>query len=152
MLRDEALYDIANQQPTAAAVLGELRTLSDGFARSARAKEIVEVVKRGLARDPATVPSVNTGSSLPAEAVATVDLLKVLLKAAAARNGVAPRLIADTEDLERLATEKNPDIAALKGWRRELFGDDALRLKQGRLALLVRNGEVEVIPAGSDEA
>ena len=147
VLRDEALYDIANQQPTEAAQLGELRTLSDGFARSARAREIVDAVKRGLARDPKTVPPINSGVALTPEATAMVDLLRVLLKAAASRNGVAPRLIADTEDLERIASEPEPDVPALKGWRRQLFGDDALKLKRGELALAIRRGEVVVFPA-----
>lgn len=147
VLRDEALYDIANQQPTETAQLGELRTLSDGFSRSARAKEIVEAVKRGLERDPKTIPSLNSGPALPPEATATVDLLKVLLKAAASRHGVAPRLIADTEELERIASEREPDVPALKGWRRDLFGEDALRLKRGELALAVRDGEVVVFQA-----
>ena len=147
VLRDEALYDIANQQPTETAQLGELRTLSDGFARSARAREIVDAVKRGLARDPKTVPPIHSGVALTPEANALVDLLRVLLKAAASRNGVAPRLIADTEDLERIAAEAEPDVPALKGWRRQLFGDDALKLKRGELALAVRHGEVVVFPA-----
>jgi len=142
VLRDEALYDIANQQPTETAKLSELRTLSDGFARSARAKDIVDAVKRGLARDPKSLPTLQNGPSLPAEAGATVDLLRVLLKAAASRHGVAPRLIADTDDLERIAVEKEPDVGALKGWRRELFGNDAIRLKRGELALCMRGGEV----------
>ena len=149
VLRDEALYDIANQQPTETAQLAELRTLSDGFARSARAKEIVDAVKRGLARDPKSVPPMNPGVSMSPEAGALVDLLRVLLKAAAGRHGVAPRLIADTEDLERIASEGNPDVAALKGWRRELFGDDALKLKRGELALAVRKGEVVVFPVAA---
>ncbi len=150
VLRDEALYDIANQQPTETGQLAELRTLSDGFARSARAKEIVDAVKRGLARDPKTVPPLNSGVSISPEAGALVDLLRVLLKAAAGRHGVAPRLIADTEDLERIASEGNPDVAALKGWRRQLFGEDALKLKRGELALAVRNGEVVVFPVAAE--
>jgi len=150
VLRDDALYDIANQQPTETAKLSELRTLSDGFARSARAKEIVDAVKRGLARDPKSLPALDNGPSLPAEAGAMIDLLRVLLKAAAGRHGVAPRLIADTEELERIAVEKEPDVAALKGWRRELFGDDALRLKRGELALGMRRGEVIVIETNGE--
>ena len=145
ILRDEALYDIANQQPTETGRLSELRTLSDGFARSARAKDIVEAVKRGLARDPKSLPALDHGPSLPAEAGAMVELLRVLLKAAAGRHGVATRLIADTDDLERIAMEAEPDIAAMKGWRRELFGRDALRLKSGELALAMRNGEVVLL-------
>jgi ribonuclease D len=64
---------------------------------------------------------------------------------------VAPRLIADSEDLERLASEAEPDIPALKGWRRDLFGRDALRLKRGELALTLKDGEVCAIPARSSE-
>lgn len=146
VLRDEALYDISNQQPQDAAQLGELRTLSDGFARSARAREILEAVKRGLARDPKSLPPLQNGSGMSAEVNALVDLLRVLLKAAAGRHGVAPRLIADSDDLERIASEREPDVPALKGWRRELFGEDALKLKRGELALTVRRGEVVATP------
>jgi ribonuclease D len=145
ILRDDALYDIANQAPTETAKLSELRTLSDGFARSGRAKEIVEAVKAGLARDFKTLPDVDQSQPVPPEKLALVELLRVLLKACAARNRVAPRLIADTEDLERLAIERDPDVPVLKGWRRELFGEDALRLKRGELALSVKGGEVVAV-------
>lgn len=151
ILRDEALYDIANQAPTETAKLGELRTLSEGFSRSARAREIVEAVKRGLERDPRSLPQIPAGQVLSAEATALVDLLRVLLKAAAARNRVAPKLIADTSDLERIAVEQDPDVAALRGWRRELFGDDALRLKRGEVALTVAKGEVVAVPVGEPQ-
>lgn len=146
VLRDEALYDIANQAPTETAQLGELRTLSEGFARSARAREIVEAVKLGLARDPKTLPQIPVGQGLSAEATALVDLLRVLLKAAAARNRVAPKLIADTSDLEQIAAEQDPNVPALRGWRRELFGADALKLKRGEVALTVAGGEVIAVP------
>lgn len=147
ILRDEALYDIANQAPVTTDRLGELRTLSDGFARSARAKEIIEAVKRGLDQDFKLLPRIPQHQPLSAEATATLELLKVLLKAAAARNRVAPRLIADSSDLEAIATSSEPDVAAMQGWRRQLFGEDALRLKRGELALTLANGEVLAIPA-----
>jgi ribonuclease D len=150
ILRDEALYDIANQAPTDVGQLSRLRTLSDGFARSARAKEIVEVVKQGLARDFATLPEPDTAAPVPADKSALVDMLRVLLKASASRHGVAPRLIADTEDLERIAIEKAPDVPALHGWRRDLFGQDALRLKAGQIALTVRRGEVVTTPIAEE--
>lgn len=149
ILRDEALYDIANQLPTSTDQLSELRTLSEGFSRSQRAKDIVDAVRRGLDRDPKSVPPMPRSQPLSAEATATVELLKVLLKAAAARHRVAPRLIADSEDLERIASEAEPDVAALKGWRRQLFGEDALRLKRGELALTLSKGEVIAIGTGS---
>lgn len=83
---------------------------------------------------------------MPPEKMALVELLRVLLKASAARNRVASRLIADAEDIERIAVEKSPDVAALKGWRRELFGADALRLKAGELAISVEDGRVVTVP------
>ena len=147
ILRDEALYDIANQMPQTPEALGQLRTLSDGFARSNRAKDIIDAVKRGLARDIKTLPKLEHGEPLSAEATATLELLKVLLRSAAAQHKVAPRLIADSEDLERLATEDEPGIAALTGWRRKLFGEDALALKRGETALTLQNGEVRLVPA-----
>jgi len=149
VLRDEALYDVATHAPTETSQLSQLRSLSDGFGRSARAKEIVDAVKRGLARDTKTLPAIREGSGLPADKTATVELLRVLLKACAARNKVAPRLIADTDDLERIATEENPDVAALRGWRRELFGEEAQRLKRGEVALTVQDGEVTTVVAAS---
>jgi len=142
ILRDEALYDIASQAPTSTDKLSELRTLSEGFSRSARAKEIIEAVKLGLARDVKTLPPINHGQHLSAEATALIDLLRVLLKASAARHKVASRLIAGSSDLERIALETEPDIPALKGWRRRLFGEDALRLKRGDVALTLNGGEV----------
>ena len=147
ILRDEALYDIANQMPQTPEALGQLRTLSDGFARSSRAKDIIDAVKRGLARDIKTLPKIEHGEPLSAEATATLELLKVLLRSAAAQHKVAPRLIAASEDLERLATEDEPGIAALTGWRRKLFGEDALALKRGETALTLQNGEVRLVPA-----
>jgi ribonuclease D len=142
ILRDEAIYDIANQQPTTAEKLSELRTLSDGFSRSQRARDIIEAVQRGLERDPKTLPPMPHSQPMSAEAGATMELLKVLLKASAARHRVAPRLIADSEDLERIASEDEPDVPALRGWRRQLFGEDALKLKRGELALTLSKGEV----------
>jgi ribonuclease D len=146
ILRDDALYDIANQIPASTEALGQLRTLSDGFARSQRAREIVEAVKAGLARDPRSLPRIERSEALSPEASATLELLKVLLKAAAAEHGVAPRIIADADDLEQLAMSDDADILALQGWRRTLFGEAALKLKRGELALTLVNGEVRAVP------
>jgi ribonuclease D len=151
VLRDEALYDIANQMPTNSEQLGGLRTLSDGFSRSQRAREIIEAVKRGLELDPKSLPPMSQNRPVSAEAGATIELLKVLLKAAAARHRVAPRLIAGADELERIAAEDEPDVLALKGWRRQLFGEDALRLKRGQLALTLAGGEVMIIPGGRED-
>jgi ribonuclease D len=149
VLRDEALYDIANQMPTTPEQLGGLRTLSDGFSRSQRAREIIDAVKAGLEREPKSLPHLNHARPVSAEAGATIELLKVLLKAAAAKHRVAPRLIADAEELERIAAEEEPDVLALKGWRRQLFGEDALKLKRGELALTLAGGEVMVLDSNA---
>lgn len=151
ILRDDALYDIANQLPTSAESLGRLRTLSDGFARSSRAREILDAVLNGLDRDPKTLPKIRKSDPLTAEATATLELLRVLVKAAAAEHGVAPRVIADSDDLERLATSDSPDVRALHGWRRKLFGEDALKLKRGEIALTLVDGQVRTITARQTE-
>lgn len=148
ILRDDALYDIANHAPRSTDDLSVLRSLPDGFCRSSRAKDIVAAVEEGLARDIAVVPKLRQGQPLTAEATATLELLKVLLKSAAARHGVAPRLIADASDLEALARHHEPDVPALRGWRRDLFGADAMSLKRGELALTLKDGDVVVIPVG----
>lgn len=146
ILRDEALYDIANQAPQSTDQLSGLRTVSDGFSRSARAREIIDAVKRGLERDMKSVPPLRQNLPLSAEATATLELLKVLLKAAAAKNGVAPRLIADSSDLESIARGGDiDDLPAMNGWRKKLFGEDALKLKNGQLALTLENGNVRAI-------
>lgn len=152
VLRDEALYDIVSHAPTTTDKLAELRTLSEGFSRSARAKEIIDAVQKGLARDPRTVPPLRSGVPLPADKVALVDLLRVLLKACAARNKVAPRLIADGDDLERLATEAQPDVPAMRGWRFDLFGAQVEQLKRGELALRIEKGEVVAVPIAGAKA
>jgi ribonuclease D len=151
ILKDEALYDIANQAPRTPEDLGSLRTLHDGFTRSTRGRAVLEVVGRGIARDPKTLPPIVRGQAMPPEAQAVVDLLRVLLKATAGHHGVAPKLIATSDDLEQIARSDDADAPALRGWRKTLFGDAALALKRGRLALAIRKGEVTALPAGEPE-
>jgi ribonuclease D len=151
ILKDDALYDIANQAPRTPEDLGSLRTLHDGFTRSARGRAVLEVVGRGLDRDPKTLPPIVRGQAMPPEAQAVVDLLRVLLKSTAGHHGVAPKLIATSDDLEQIARSDDADAPALRGWRKTLFGDAALALKRGQLALAIREGEVTAIPAGTPE-
>lgn len=142
ILKDDALYDLANQMPQTLEQLSGLRTIHDGFARSARGQDVLNAVKRGLGRDLKDLPPLERGDPVPVEAVAILELLKVLLKSVAARHGVAPKIIATTEDLEQIALHRSPDVPALKGWRRELFGEAALKLKSGLLAMKIENGAV----------
>jgi len=146
ILKDEALYDIASQAPRTVEDLGSLRTLHNGFARSMRGRAVLEAVARGLERDPKTIPPIERGEPMPPEAQAVVDLLRVLLKATAGRHGVAPKLIATSDELEQIARSDDDDVPVLRGWRRKLFGEDALALKRGELALAIKDGEVAVEP------
>jgi ribonuclease D len=151
ILKDEALYDIASQAPCTPEDLGSLRTLHNGFARSMRGRAVLEAVGRGLGRDPSSIPPIERGEPMPPEAQAVVDLLRVLLKATAARHGVAPKLIATSDELEEIARSGDTDVPVLRGWRRKLFGEDALALKRGELALVIKDGEVAVRPASAPE-
>jgi ribonuclease D len=151
ILKDEALYDIASQAPRTAEDLGSLRTLHNGFARSMRGRAVLDAVGRGLERDPKSIPPIERGEPMPPEAQAVVDLLRVLLKATAGRHGVAPKLIATSDELEEIARSDETDVPVLRGWRRKLFGEDALALKRGELALVIKDGEVAVRPANDPE-
>jgi ribonuclease D len=149
VLKDDALGDIAAQAPTTIERLGSMRSLPKGFERSRWGAEIVDAVQRGLSRDPKTLPKLDRFRSPPSGA-ATVELLKVLLRMTAERHGVAAKVIATVDELDRIAADDEADVPALKGWRRELFGDKALALKHGKLALAVEKGRV--VAVGKDEA
>jgi ribonuclease D len=136
VLKDEVVGDIAVQAPTTAEKLAGLRSLPKGFERSKWGHDILEAVKRGLARDPKSLPMLERGKQ-GTNGAATVELLKVLLRMTAERNGVAAKVIATVDDLERIAADDAADVAAMKGWRREMFGEKALALKHGKLALAV---------------
>lgn len=142
VIKDDVIGEIALQQPQTPERLAELRSVPKGFERSRYGEAVVEAVKRGLARDPKTLPRIERDKPLPNGANATVELLKVLLRMTAEQNAVAAKVIATTEDLERIAVSDEADVPALKGWRRELFGERALALKAGRLALAVDRGKV----------
>src|SRR6266496_2045523 len=141
VLKDDALGDIAVQAPTSLEKLAALRSLPRGFERSKWGEDILEAVERGLARDPKSLPRIERSRGA-VNGAAIVELLKVLLRMTSERHAVAAKVIATVDDLERIATDDAADVAALKGWRRELFGEKALALKQGRLALAIENGRV----------
>jgi ribonuclease D len=147
VLKDEVVGDIAVQAPTTAEKLAALRSLPKGFERSKWGHDILDAVKRGLARDLKTLPHLERGKP-GTNGAATVELLKVLLRMTAERNGVAAKVIATVDDLERIAADDAADVAALKGWRREMFGEKALALKHGKLALAVDKHRVVAVERG----
>jgi ribonuclease D len=144
VLKDEAIGDIATHAPTTADRLASLRSLPRGFERSKWGAEIIEAVKRGLARNPSELPRLDK----PRQGLngsATVELLKVLLRMTSEQHGVAAKVIATVEDLERIALSDRAEVPALHGWRREMFGNQAIALKRGQLALAVDRGRVVAV-------
>jgi ribonuclease D len=144
VLKDDAIADIAVQAPSTTEKLKQLRSLPKGFERSRWGEAIVEAVARGLARDVKTLP-LQTRTQPAANGAAVVELLKVLLRMISERHHVAAKVIATVDDLERIAASDKADVPALRGWRRELFGEKALALKHGKLALAIETGKVAAV-------
>ncbi|RFB81052.1 ribonuclease D [Methylovirgula sp. 4M-Z18] len=141
ILKDDILVEIALAAPQTEEALGALRAFPRGMERSKTGTDILEAIHRALAIDPKSLPKIERERRNNATG-ATVELLKVLLRQVADKHGVAAKMIATTDDLEDIAQSDDADVPALKGWRRELFGQAALELKHGRLALTVERGKV----------
>lgn len=135
VLKDETIFEIAADQPKEASALANLRSLSKGYERSRAGEEILACVRRALAIPKEQLPSIPRGKPVPEGAGAAVDLMKVLLKLVCEKNAVASKVVATVDELEAIAADDEADVPALKGWRRELFGAEALKLKHGGLAL-----------------
>jgi len=148
VLKDDVIADIAVQAPTTIEKLKHLRSLPKGFERSRWGEAIVAAVERGLQCDPKTLPH-HVRTQPAANASAAIELLKVLLRMISERHHVAAKVIATVDDLERIASDDAADVPALKGWRRELFGEKALALKRGQLALAIEKGRVAAVERGS---
>lgn len=146
ILKDEAIDEIATQGPTDAEGLDRLRSVPKGFSGSRFGPDLIASIREALKDPEAYAPVVEKPrqSASPA-AGAVVELLKVLLKARAEEANVASKLIATVSDLEQIANDDEADVAALKGWRREAFGEDALKLKRGELALVLDGARVRVV-------
>jgi ribonuclease D len=144
ILKDEVIADIAVQAPTTLEKLKNLRSLPKGFERSRWGDAIVGAVAKGLARDLKTLPPQARTQPAP-NGAAAVELLKVLLRMISERHHVAAKVIATVDDLERIAADDEADVPALHGWRRELFGEKAIALKHGKLALAIEKGKVAAV-------
>ncbi len=146
LVRDETLMEIAATSPSTAAELSRARGITKGFAEGKTGAGLLAALEaaRALPDSELPEPARDTRQGPPASP-ALVALLKVLLAAKAEEHDVAPRLIASSDELERLATESEPQIPALHGWRRQVFGQAALALKGGRLALGVEGRKVKLI-------
>lgn len=150
ILKDEALLEIAAHPPATTEALGEIRAIPTGYALSRAGKAIIAAVKEGLdGKLPERMPPPER-SRMGEPSPPVLDLLKTLLRLKAHQFRVAPRLVADSEDLERLAIGDDDGVAALQGWRAEVFGHDALALREGRLGIALENGEAVVIELGAE--
>lgn len=146
ILKDEAIDEIATQAPTDADGLDRLRSVPKGFSGSRFGPDLIASIREALKDPEAYAPVVEKPRQAASPAAgAVVELLKVLLKARAEEAGVASKLIATVADLEQIANDDNADTAALKGWRREAFGEDALKVKRGELALVLDGARVRVV-------
>lgn len=146
ILKDEAIDELATQTPTDADALDRLRSVPKGFSGSRFGPDLLAAVREALKDPEAYAPVIERSRQAPSPAAgAVVELLKVLLKARAEEAGVASKLIATVADLEQIANDDHAATPALKGWRREAFGEDALKLKRGELALVLDGTRVRVV-------
>jgi ribonuclease D len=146
VIKDDAIYEIAQQQPGTIAALGQLRTIPRGFERSRAAEDIVGAVRKATSLPKDQLPKLPKNRPLTNGNGAAVDLLKVLLKMISESHGVAAKIIATVDELEAIAADDAADVPAMHGWRRELLGETALRLKHGHLALAVKSNHVVAVP------
>lgn len=145
ILKDDAVAELAVQRPTSPDAFEKLRAVPRGYGRSSAAAELIETIKSVEKMDKASLPKLPERPRGPSPKGAVGDLLRVLLKSVADANGVATRIIASSDDIDAIVLDDDADVEALKGWRRKLFGEKALAVKHGRLALAAtRKGVVEV--------
>lgn len=145
VLRDEAVLEIAAHPPDSAEALERIRAIPRGFAASRSGKSLLDAIAAGKAADVPKLPEIDRPRRRRDPSSSAIDLLKTLLRLRAEDAKVAPRLIATSEDIERLAAFEDEGVAALHGWRAEVFGNDAIALREGKLAIALENGEAVVV-------
>jgi ribonuclease D len=144
IVKDEALYEIAEHRPKNAADFDRMRAVPRGFGNSRAAQELLQALDRAFADPNRPHFKYDRPPPVPPGLGPTVELLKVLLRYEADANEVAPRLIASAADVEAIAASDTADVAALSGWRRKVFGERALALKHGKIGLKLKNGRVAI--------
>jgi len=145
ILRDDVIMDIAARSPKNPADLSKVRNISPQFASGRGGKEILKTVATALALPESECPEIDTDNDQRQPRPAIVELLRVLLKQKAEEHDVAQKLLANAADLDAIALDDDADVAAMRGWRREIFGEDALALKSGKLALGATGDRVKLI-------
>lgn len=145
VLRDEQLLDISAHRPVTPEAMARTRGLSRDVANGRIGRALIDAVKTGLEVPQEDCPVMPPKPELPSGLGPVIDLLKVLLKMKCEEHEVAQKLVASVADLEMIAADDNAPVAALSGWRREVFGADALALKHGQVALGTQGNRVEVV-------
>ena len=144
VLRDETLIDLAGSNPKKLAVFSTIRNFPGG-KDGKLAPPILKILRKVAIMPDSDLPAPILHTPAKKPPVAIMEMLRVLLKHVAEEKNIAPRLIASADDLERLASDDDAPIRALTGWRREVFGATALRLKNGEIALAVKHGRIRLI-------
>ena len=145
IIKDEAIYQIARNPPATAEDLDRFRGLSLGFDKNRWGQAVLAVSQEVLAMSKDQLPKLPRPVQAPEGCSAATEMLKLLLKLVAEQNGVAAKIIATVDDLEKIAAYDRADVMALKGWRRELFGEKALRLKHGQVAISYQNRKIVMV-------
>jgi len=145
IVKDEAVLEIASHIPRTTEALARTRSLGKGVAEGKLGAEILEAVRRGLAAAGTIAPPTPARADMPPGLGPLIELLRVLLKQRCEEHQVAQKLLASADDLDAIAADDHADVPALSGWRYEIFGKDALALKQGRLALTVCNNRITLV-------
>ncbi len=149
VIKDDAIFEIAQQQPRDAAALARLRTTPKGWERSSTAAGLLAVVNAVLSLPKDELPRMPKAPPQAEGSNAATELLRVLLRLIAEKEGVAAKVLASGDDLDRLASEgEKADVPALHGWRREVFGDKALRLVRGETAIRFDRRRLTVFEVG----
>jgi ribonuclease D len=152
VVKDEAIYEIAQQQPRDAAALARLRTTPKGWERSAAAAALLSVVNEALSVPKDQLPKLPRPPQAAEGSNAAAELLKVLLRLVAEKEGVAAKVLASGDDIDKIANDgEKADVAALHGWRREVFGEQALKLVRGEIAIKFDKRRIVVFETGLGE-
>lgn len=145
ILRDDVLAQLAARPPENPKMLSRVRGIPKGFADGKMGRGLMEAIEAGCNLPEDAAPELPPLIELPPGAGPLMDLLKVLLKFKCDTHDVAQKLVATVAELEAIAADDDADVPALQGWRREVFGDDALRLKHGEIALGAAVGKVRMV-------
>ncbi|USG59475.1 ribonuclease D [Sneathiella marina] len=145
VLKDEALLEIASNPPSSPEKLSHVRGIGQRFSNGNMGHGLLEAIKKGVNLPAEQCPKITKKEALPKGTGPLMDLLRVVLKQCCEENDVAQKLICNTADLEKIAIDDNADVPALKGWRRKVFGDLALQLKKGKIALASESGKIKII-------